>query len=115
MLRIVESLRVLCYWGATETAYNGTYTIVRRKAWGLVGKEEKKRRESGAVLSRATRGPVHSRELGNKYGPAEFTESYILLRFSRIDSRNTSVTKNSTPSCHTRHIIAVSCMYALDE
>ena len=60
MPRIVESLWDLYYWGATGTVLNETYTIVRRKAWGMAGKEEEKRR-AGAVLSRATRGStVHS-------------------------------------------------------
>jgi len=59
----------------------------------MVGEEEKKRREAERRVHccREQRGaPPYRAELGIKYGPAEFTESYAALLSRRLDS-------------HTRH------------
>jgi hypothetical protein len=47
---------------------------VRRKAWGTVGREERKRRE----VVESNEGP-RAAELGDKYGPAKLTEPYLLV------------------------------------
>ena len=98
---------------ATELGKKKVYTEA------LFGKEEKKRREAGGAVESNEGLSRHSRarqQIRTRAGGSRNLISLVVLFELSHPPRMTPFSETKiAPSCHTRHIIAISCMYALDE